>query len=79
MRYRDAKQGRCTLRRDASSKKKTKLATADAISPEPDSEDEILMGSDGDGLDSGDASDRGERFPGEICGLGWRLYELTSD
>lgn len=64
---------RCTLRRDASSKKKTKRATADAISPEPDSGDEIVMGSDGDGLDSGDASDRGESFPGEMCGLGMAI------
>lgn len=72
MRYRDAKQGRCTLRRDAPSKKKTKRATADAISPEPDSGDEIVMGSDGDGLDSGDASDR-ESFPGEMCGLGMAI------
>lgn len=73
MRYRDAKQGRCTLRRDAPSKKKTKRATADAISPEPDSGDEIVMGSDGDVLDSGDAFDRGESFPGEMCGLGMAI------
>lgn len=31
------------------------------------------MGSDGDGLDSGHASDRGERFPGEMCGLGMAI------
>lgn len=79
MRYRDAKHGRCTLRRDAPSKKKTKRATADAISPEPDIGGEIVMGSDGDGLDSGEASDRGESFQVRCVVLVWRLYELTSD